>query len=165
MGKADAAAGAIIFAKQSKRFLLVKCSNKVTEPGKWGLVGGHIESGETPEQALLREMQEEVKLTFSGKLHPLYVFEPNKHDNSAKYTTFLAMIEMEFTPVLNDEHTEFLWVKSLHRDNLPVRHYLHPRLAALLDNPSVIAKIQQLTGTGKVEASTKERIRYYLENR
>jgi 8-oxo-dGTP diphosphatase len=29
-------------------------------PGYWGLFGGHIEAGETPEVALVRELQEEI---------------------------------------------------------------------------------------------------------
>jgi len=29
-------------------------------PGHWGLFGGHLEAGETPEQAVLRELEEEI---------------------------------------------------------------------------------------------------------
>jgi 8-oxo-dGTP pyrophosphatase MutT (NUDIX family) len=29
-------------------------------PGHWGFFGGHIESGETPEQAVVREVYEEI---------------------------------------------------------------------------------------------------------
>lgn len=32
----------------------------IVNPGKWGFFGGHIEAGETPEVALVREVEEEI---------------------------------------------------------------------------------------------------------
>ena len=32
-------------------------------PGCWGLFGGHLESGETPEAGLIRELEEEINYT------------------------------------------------------------------------------------------------------
>ncbi|MBP9759105.1 NUDIX hydrolase [Candidatus Dojkabacteria bacterium] len=34
----------------------------VNNNGKWSLVGGHIENGETPEEALIREVKEEANM-------------------------------------------------------------------------------------------------------
>jgi 8-oxo-dGTP diphosphatase len=35
----------------------------IVAPGTWGLFGGHIDPGEGPEQALRRELQEEINWT------------------------------------------------------------------------------------------------------
>jgi ADP-ribose pyrophosphatase YjhB (NUDIX family) len=47
---------------RDKRVLLVKGSRGLTE-GRWTLPGGFLRFGETPEQGVLREIQEEVGVT------------------------------------------------------------------------------------------------------
>jgi 8-oxo-dGTP diphosphatase len=55
---------AIIFENDNGEFLLYKRDNKpgIPFPGYWDLIGGHVEEGETPEQALVREVKEEIDI-------------------------------------------------------------------------------------------------------
>ncbi len=55
---------AIILENPNGELLLYKRDNKpgIPFPGYWDLIGGHVEDGETPEQALVREIKEELDI-------------------------------------------------------------------------------------------------------
>ncbi len=56
-----------IVYREDDTFLCIKRS-KEPEVGKWTLPGGHVESGETGEQAVIRELREETDLTCRSAL-------------------------------------------------------------------------------------------------
>ncbi|HEX2969831.1 MAG TPA: NUDIX domain-containing protein [Bacteroidales bacterium] len=53
---------AIIFENDRGEILLYLRDNKpgIPFPDHWDLIGGHVEEGETPEEALVREVREEI---------------------------------------------------------------------------------------------------------
>ena len=55
---------AIILENDKGEFLLYLRDNKpdIPFPDYWDLIGGHVEEGETPEQALVREVKEELDI-------------------------------------------------------------------------------------------------------
>jgi len=55
---------AIILENDKGEFLLYLRDNKpgIPFPDHWDLIGGHVEEGETPEEALVREYKEELDL-------------------------------------------------------------------------------------------------------
>jgi len=55
---------AIILENDKGEFLLYLRDNKpgIPFPDHWDLIGGHVEAGETPEKALVREFKEELDL-------------------------------------------------------------------------------------------------------
>jgi 8-oxo-dGTP diphosphatase len=56
---------AIIFENDRGEILLYMRDNKpgIPFPNHWDLIGGHVEEGETPEEALVREVKEELNYT------------------------------------------------------------------------------------------------------
>jgi len=55
---------AIILENDKGDIFLALRDNKpgIPFPGHWDLIGGHVEEGETPEQALVREVKEELNI-------------------------------------------------------------------------------------------------------
>ena len=55
---------AIILENDKGEFLLYLRDNKpgIPFPDHWDLIGGHVEKGETPEEALVREVKEELDI-------------------------------------------------------------------------------------------------------
>ena len=70
--KTETTATALIFDEKG-RVLLIK---RTKEPwkGLWGFPGGHVNEGETPKQAVKREVKEETGLEVAPEQQPLEVF-------------------------------------------------------------------------------------------
>ena len=53
---------AMIVLRRDRRFLMQLRDDKegIVYPGQWGLFGGHLESGELPQEGLIREIKEEL---------------------------------------------------------------------------------------------------------
>ena len=61
-----------VFNSEGKLYLQKRAMNKDIQPGKWDTaVGGHVDLGETVEQALRREASEELKIT---DFEPIFAF-------------------------------------------------------------------------------------------
>lgn len=69
-----------VFNAQGDVYLQKRPEWKDIQPGKWDTaVGGHIDYGETPEQALHREVREELGITdFMPEFIGRYVFESQR---------------------------------------------------------------------------------------
>jgi 8-oxo-dGTP pyrophosphatase MutT (NUDIX family) len=100
------AAGCIFLARDTGRFLLAHRSRRVQEPGTWGTWGGAIDPGESPEQAALREVEQEVGTVELLDLPKLLVFR----SGTFAYHNHLVIVPREFAPVLNWEAQGFRWV-------------------------------------------------------
>ena len=99
-------AGALFYAKKSKRFMLGYRSEEVLQPHTFGTFGGAIDDDEAIIEAITREIVEETGYDKSIELIPLLVFKKG----TFSYYNYLAIIEEEFTPTLNWENEDAPWM-------------------------------------------------------
>lgn len=130
--------GALFYSKSTKRFLFL-LRNKGKTSGTWGIVGGKKEDGDaTTFDALKREIVEEIgSIPEILKTIPLELFVSK--DNKFFYHTYLLIVENEFIPVLNDEHTGWAWSSI---DNYP--RPLHQGLKSSFSNKIIRTKLETI---------------------
>ena len=126
--------GALFYTLDTKRFLFLHRANGKTSD-LWGLVGGTNEDGETPWNALKREIHEEIGEVVIKKTIPLETFISN--DSRFLFHTYLCVVEQEFLPTLNHEHDGYAWV-NFGKWPKP----LHSGLRNTLTNKTNIAKLE-----------------------
>jgi poly(A) polymerase len=137
------AAGCIFIAKDTGRILLAKRSSEedpeygVKEPGTWGTWGGKVDWGETPKDAVVREIDEEVGYDSDYKLAHLWTYED--HEEGFQYHNFLVVVSNEFKPKLNWENEGSRWVEYGHWP-----HPMHFGLKALIQHAG--SKIERVVG-------------------
>jgi hypothetical protein len=93
-------AAGILFVDETGHVLLAKRADN----GAWACAGGHIDPGEAPEQAAVREAQEEL----GGCPDGARAFFCRTTYQGCDFTTFIQRVK-RFTPQLNEENTEFGW--------------------------------------------------------
>lgn len=76
--------GSIIFVNDKRQVLLFLRDNRpdIPYPNTWDIPGGHVEDGETPEQCIAREMQEEIGI----RLKDFQLFSIMEFDDRIEYT-------------------------------------------------------------------------------
>jgi 8-oxo-dGTP diphosphatase len=93
--------------------LLKRDTGSVTErsPWTWDLPGGHLDAGETFQQAAIREVFEETKLILTD------ISYVGRDSNIGKLTYFYTAEEWDGEIKLSKEHEEYKWVSSTELDS------------------------------------------------
>lgn len=113
------AAGGYLWCQN--RLLLVRRHENKPQGGTWGIPAGKLEANESPKEAAIREVQEEVGVDISSNLESmgeLYITLP---DVSYIYHMFFKPLESfpELTIAL-EEHVEARWVSTDDALTLPL---------------------------------------------
>lgn len=98
-----------VIINQHNKVLAVQRSEKMSMPLKWEFPGGKIEVDESPEDALIREIHEELDV----QIEIINSLTPTSHDYDKfqiRLLPFLAKITSG-TIVLK-EHNNMLWIKQ-----------------------------------------------------
>lgn len=94
-----------------KVLMLLRKDSAHEFPGKWSLVSGRIESGETPEQAAAREVREETGIDADSAIRSMEPFLVRHGDTIFKVHPFLFG-SADGAVSLNDENRKFEWVSD-----------------------------------------------------
>ena len=83
-------------------------------PGSWETVHGHIEPGETPAQAAVRELEEETGATPLKvyNLSRMEAFYQHARDQVALIPVFAAFVAADAAVRLGPEHDRFEWLPA-----------------------------------------------------
>ena len=139
--------GALIYSVSTKRYLFL-LRNQKRHAGSWGLVGGGVESHESPTEALQREICEEIGTIAYDKIIPLEKFTSD--NGTFEYHTYVIPVDSEFVPVLNDEHRGYAWTSI---DDHPKP--LHPGVWRTFNFRVILEKIKTVESVLKITLDDK----------
>lgn len=101
------------------RVLLAKRPEGKSMAGLWEFPGGKVEEGETPETALIRELQEELGIdTWASCLAPL-TFASHSYEDFHLLMPLFACRKWDGTPQSREGQT-LKWVKANEMRNYPM---------------------------------------------
>lgn len=101
----------IILENDNGEFLLYLRDGKpgIPFPYHWDLIGGHVEEGETPEEALIREVKEEIDfdLKYYSFFKEYLCLEGDAYPNIKYIYSGRIALPIEEIPLLEGERLQF----------------------------------------------------------
>lgn len=90
------------------------------ESGLWELPGGKMEKGEQPEQTLIRELHEELRIQVRlVRMVNNWVYHPGENRN-VFFAAYLVDYDRKQEIVMSEEHLEMGWFALAELEKLPM---------------------------------------------
>jgi 8-oxo-dGTP diphosphatase len=128
------------FVEYKGKILILKRSRKVgSYRGRWGVVSGHIEEGETEEETSLKELKEEIGLdpNLIEKLIKSTTFELSDTKLGIRWeiTPFRAILKTKPDIKIDWEHVKFLWINPSELSKFKTAPLLYQGYLKTIFNP------------------------------
>lgn len=130
----------IAVIKKDNKYLLTKRAKIDPEDldefmGKWELPGGGMERGETPEEALHREVMEELGITVQNTTAFPFVFTKIRGEWQGLFVCYeCTTTAQENAIVLNEESNDYVWATAEEIKKLPKLPGVLEIIAAFSEN-------------------------------
>jgi len=116
-------AGGILF-KNGQVLLGKRSPNREFYPNVWDIIGGHSQDGKTLEQTLVRELEEEIRITPTSfrKIGMLTEPQPQRYGEYA-FHIYVILEWVGKGPIIQgNEHTEIRWFPVKETVRLQLAH-------------------------------------------
>jgi mutator protein MutT len=102
-----------LLRRDNQLFIARRADTKQTWPGRFELIGGHVDPGETLEQALCREVQEEIGVDVTiGEIVGAFTYE-SEDTFKVEICYLCELADTSAEPVINPEdHSEGRWITA-----------------------------------------------------
>jgi len=115
-----------------QRILIAQRPNGGEMAGLWEFPGGKIEAGETPEQAIARELQEELGVDVKGACLAPLTFASHSYENFHLLMPLFICRKWQGIPVAK-EHQDLKWVRANRLSQYSMPAADEPLIAHLCD--------------------------------
>ena len=122
----------IIRRSDGKMLVLKRSSKDDHKPGVWETVGGGMDREETPQEALMREIQEETGLAVRVDM-PFNAFSFKKDTGEFKVGITFLCEYLSGEVMLSDEHSEYRWIDPKEFADLESVPSLHAEIARYVE--------------------------------
>lgn len=123
---------AVALVDADRRVLIAQRPEGKAMAGLWEFPGGKVEAGETPEAALIRELEEELGISTKEACLAPVSFASHSYDNFHLLMPLYACRKWQGTPEPR-EHSALKWVRPQQLRNYPMPPADEPLIAALCD--------------------------------
>jgi 8-oxo-dGTP diphosphatase len=123
---------AVALVDADRRVLIAQRPQGKAMAGLWEFPGGKVEPGETPEAALIRELEEELGISTKQACLAPVSFASHSYENFHLLMPLYACRKWQGTPQPR-EHTDLKWVRPHKLRDYPMPPADEPLIAALCD--------------------------------